>query len=150
MKLEQLALEEQKLANLLKANKLTSALNIALKLERPFQVLKIVETILKENNCHFEETIRDLKPIYKEELLKCAVTWNVNSKNCQIAQVVMNALMMEMENLEFQTKLTSTLESVIPYTERHYIRITKLLQNLHILTYTLNRMKPHITSINIK
>lgn len=44
MKLEQLALEEQKLANLLKANKLTSALNIALKLERPFQVLKIVES----------------------------------------------------------------------------------------------------------
>lgn len=149
MKLEQLALEEQKLANLLKANKLTSALNIALKLERPFQVLKIVETILKENNCHFEETLRDLKPIYKEELLKCAVTWNVNSKNCQVAQVVINALMMEMENLEFQTKLTSTLESVIPYTERHYIRITKLLQNLHILTYTLNCMKPRITSINI-
>lgn len=57
--------------------------------------------------------------------------------------------MMEMENLEFQTKLTSTLESVIPYTERHYIRITKLLQNLHLLTYTLNRMKSRITSINI-
>lgn len=56
---------------------------------------------------------------------------------------------MEMENLEFQTKLTSTLESMIPYTERHYIRITKLLQNLHILTYTLNRMKPRITSINV-
>lgn len=46
-----------------------------------------LSAILKGNNCHFEETIRDLKPIYKEELLKCAVTWNVNSKNCQVAQV---------------------------------------------------------------
>ena len=52
--------------------------------------------------------------------------------------------MMEMENLEFQTKLTSTLESVIPYTERHYIRITKLLENLNLFTYTLSRMKPHV------
>ena len=45
--LEQLALEEQKLANLLKADKLTSALKIALKLERPFQVLKIIESKLQ-------------------------------------------------------------------------------------------------------
>lgn len=148
IELEQLALEEQKLANLLKADKLTSALKIALKLERPFQVLKIIETILKKN-VSIEETINKLKPMRKEELLKCAITWNVNSKNCQVAQVVINALMMEMENLEFQTKLTSTLESMIPYTERHYIRITKLLQNLHLFTYTLNRMKPHVTSIEM-
>ena len=47
IELEQLALEEQKLANLLKADKLTSALKIALKLERPFQVLKIIESKLQ-------------------------------------------------------------------------------------------------------
>ncbi|CAK9822022.1 Transducin beta-like protein 3 [Anthophora retusa] len=147
MELEQLALEEQRLANLFKANKLTSALNLALKLERPFQVLKIVEGILKKDKHQLEQTIRKLKPIYKEELLKCAITWNVNSKNCQIAQVVINVLMMEMEHLQFQTKLTSTLESAIPYTERHYIRMTKLLQNLHLLTYTLHCMKPQTTFI---
>lgn len=43
--------------------------------------------ISKKNNFQLEETIRELKPIYKEELLKCAITWNVNSKNCQVAQV---------------------------------------------------------------
>lgn len=40
---EQLALEEQKLANLLKAEQLHAALRLALKLERPLQVLKITE-----------------------------------------------------------------------------------------------------------
>lgn len=55
--------------------------------------------------------------------------------------------MVDMEHLELQTQLTSTLESVIPYTERHYLRMTKLLQSLHLFTYTLNRMKPNITSI---
>lgn len=39
----QLALEEQNLSNLLKAEKLQAALRLALKLERPFQVLKIIE-----------------------------------------------------------------------------------------------------------
>ncbi|KOC70448.1 Transducin beta-like protein 3, partial [Habropoda laboriosa] len=147
MQLEQLILEEQQLANLFKANQLTTALNLALKLGRPFKVLKIIESILKKDKYELEQTIHKLKPIYKEELLKCAITWNGNSKNCQIAQVVINALILEMEHLEIQTKLTSTLESVIPYTERHYIRMTKLLQNLHLLTYTLHCMKPQTTFI---
>lgn len=42
--MKQFALEEQQLANLLKANKLSSALNLSLKLERPLQVLKIIES----------------------------------------------------------------------------------------------------------
>ncbi|XP_076764821.1 transducin beta-like protein 3 [Xylocopa sonorina] len=142
--LERLALEEQQLANLIKANKLNSALHLALKLQRPLQVLKIIESILKEESCDIQQTIHELKPVYKEELLKSATLWNANGKNCQAAQVVIHALLMEMEYLEFQTKLSSTLESVIPYTERHYARMTKLLQNLHLFTYTLNRMKSHI------
>ncbi|CAL7933041.1 unnamed protein product [Xylocopa violacea] len=142
--MEQLALEEQRLANLIKANKLNSALHLALKLERPFQVLKIIESILKEDSCDIQQTIHELKPLYKEQLLKSAILWNANGKNCQVAQVVIHALMMEMEYLQSQTKLSATLESVIPYTERHYIRMTKLLQNLHLFTYTLNRMKRHI------
>lgn len=40
---EKLILEEQKLANLLKADQLTEALNLSLKLEKPFQSLKIIE-----------------------------------------------------------------------------------------------------------
>ena len=36
-------LEEQRLANLLKAEELQAALKLALKLQRPLQVLKIIE-----------------------------------------------------------------------------------------------------------
>lgn len=43
---EQLALEDQKLANLLKTEQLQAALQLALKLERPLQVLKIIEGII--------------------------------------------------------------------------------------------------------
>lgn len=42
-KKEKLALEEQKLANLLQTDELQAALRLALKLERPLQVLRITE-----------------------------------------------------------------------------------------------------------
>lgn len=46
---EELILQEQKLSNLLKADLLTEALNLSLKLEKPFQSLKIVEGIVNKN-----------------------------------------------------------------------------------------------------
>ncbi|XP_011635530.1 transducin beta-like protein 3 [Pogonomyrmex barbatus] len=141
----QLALEEQKLANLLKAEELQAALQLALKLERPLQVLKIVEAILKKQN-KFVEIIKELKPIRKEALLRCAVTWNTNSRNSHAAQMVINTLITELETQELQmSNLSSTLETTIPYTDRHFKRLTKLLQDLHLLTYTFNRMKPDIS-----
>ncbi|XP_076297483.1 transducin beta-like protein 3 [Lasioglossum baleicum] len=142
--MKQLALEEQQLANLLQANQLSSALSLSLKLKRPLKTLIIIETILKKSNSQLIQAINELKPSYKEELLKCAIAWNTNSKNCQLAQVVLNALIVEQE--ESHKNSVSVLQSAIPYTERHYTRVTKLLQNLHLLTYTLNRMKPDITS----
>jgi len=98
---EQLVLEEQKLANLLQAEELQIALQLALKLERPLQVFKIIEgtvmcwcfiffvtAILKKGNSEFAEIMKALNPTYKKTLLKCAVTWNMNSRNSHAAQVL--------------------------------------------------------------
>lgn len=84
---EQLVLEEQKLSNLLKSDKLTAALKLALKLEKPYQVLKIVDGVIKQGNEALAEAISELKPNRKEALLRCAVTWNTNSRNAHAAQV---------------------------------------------------------------
>ncbi|XP_036144241.1 transducin beta-like protein 3 isoform X3 [Monomorium pharaonis] len=147
----QFVLEEQKLTNLLKAEELQAALQLAIKLERPLQVLKIVEAVLKKETNKFAEIIRNLKPNYKETLLKCAVTWNTNSRNSHAAQMVINALITEIGMQELQmSDLSSTLEIMIPYTDRHFKRLTKLLQDLHLLTYTFNCMKPDIISIDTK
>ncbi|TGZ51696.1 Transducin beta-like protein 3 [Temnothorax longispinosus] len=84
----QLVLEEQKLANLLKAEQLQTALQLALKLERPSQVLKIA---------------------------------------------VISALITEIGMQELQTSdLFSTLEVMIPYTDRHF----KSNKEISIVKYT--------------
>lgn len=143
---ERIILEEQKLANLLQANELVAALQVALELERPLQVLRIIEGILKKDANELKKTIHELKPSSKEALLRCAVTWNTNSKNAQAAQTVIYVLTSEMDIEDLQAAgLFSSLEGMIPYTERHFKRLTRLMQDLHLLTYTINRMKPHIT-----
>ncbi|XP_050463329.1 transducin beta-like protein 3 [Cataglyphis hispanica] len=148
---ERLVFEEQKLANLLKAEELQAALRLALKLERPLQVFKIIEAIMQKRNNELTEIIMQLKPARKEALLRCAIMWNTNSRNSHAAQIVINALMAEIGTQELQIPgLSSTLETMIPYTDRHFKRLTKLLQDLHLLTYTVNRMKPDIISIDTK
>ncbi|XP_043504801.1 transducin beta-like protein 3 isoform X2 [Polistes fuscatus] len=150
---EKFILEEQKLANLLKANDLFQALKIALELERPLQVLKIVEGILKTDKTKLQTTIRELPPSCKEVLFRSAAKWNTNSKNAEAAQTVINALISEMEIQDIKSKgLSSFLEGMIPYTERHFKRLTEHLQDIHLLAYTINRMKPHaaLCSSNIE
>ncbi|XP_015595492.1 transducin beta-like protein 3 isoform X2 [Cephus cinctus] len=141
---EELALGIQRLANLLKADKLTAALKLALRLERPFQVLKIIDGIIKKGKEGLVSTIQELKPHEKESLLRCAVTWNTNSRNSQAAQLIMYTLLDDIGTEQLQSSdLGSSLEAMIPYTERHFKRLTQLIQDLHILEYTINRMKPH-------
>lgn len=86
---EKIIMEEQKLSNLLKADELVAALKLALKLDKPMQVLRIIEGILKNSDSEkLKDAISELKPHYKESLLKCASTWNTNSRNAQAAQVI--------------------------------------------------------------
>lgn len=81
----------------------------------------------------------------KEKLLECASIWNSNSKNCDAAQTVFSILLEEIAcNELILPKLPSVVEEVLPYTERHYKRLTGLLQDLHFLDYTIAAMKPEI------
>lgn len=63
--------------------------------------------------------------------------------------MVMNALITDIGNENLKISNTSTnLESMIPYTERHFHRMTQLLQDLHFISYTVNCMKPHVTNMS--
>ncbi|XP_015112671.1 transducin beta-like protein 3 [Diachasma alloeum] len=144
---EEMILEEQKLANLLKGEQLVAALKLALRLQKPHKVLKIVEDILRKGEGGLGGAVGELKTREKEELLRSAVGWNTNSRNCQAAQLVINALLNDPESSDLETsELSSSLEALIPYTDRHFKRVTRLLQDLHFLNYTVNYIKPHNTS----
>ncbi|XP_032669391.1 transducin beta-like protein 3 isoform X2 [Odontomachus brunneus] len=142
---ERRALDEQMLTNLLQMERFHDALLLALRLEQPYKVLKIVEAVLKRGNDKLIGIIKTLDEVSKERLFKCTITWNTNSRNSHAAQVIINTLITEIGAEKLRTSgFSSTLEAMIPYTDRHFKRLTKLLQDLYLLTYTVNRMKPDI------
>lgn len=139
---EEITLEEQKLNNYLHNDELLKALQLALRLDRPLQVLKIVQGVMKKGDVGLANTINGLRDDQKESLLKCATTWNTNSKHCQPAQLIINILLNELQKGQFKTNnLRNFLEGTLPYTERHFNRLTQLMQDVHFLNYTINCMK---------
>lgn len=146
-KLEELILQEQQLSNYLQSNQLLKALKLALKLNRPTQVLQIVQEVIKKGDTGLSDAISELKEYQKEDLLKCASKWNTNSKNCQPAQLVINILLNDLQKGELKPKgFTKFLEGTLPYTERHFNRLTQLKQDIYFINYTINCMQIHAKS----
>lgn len=142
--LEEEALEEQRLSNYLQNDSLLEALSLALKLGRPQTVLKIIQGVIKKKDSRLSDVIGELREDQKESLLKCATTWNTNSKNCQPAQLVLNILVNDLQSGRFKPSgLGGVIEGTLPYTERHFKRLTQLFQDLQFVKYTINCMQPH-------
>lgn len=141
---QEIALQEQLLSNYIQNDDLLEALKLALKLDRPHKVLKIVQDVIRKQDSRLSDTIDELRDDQKEMLLKCVSTWNTNSRNCQAAQLVLNILLNQLQTGKFRPSgLGGIVEGVLPYTERHFKRLTQLLQDLHFVGYTINCMQPH-------
>lgn len=145
---EERILQEQHLSNLLQNQDYLKALKLALQLDKPFQVLKILQNIIKKHDTGLADTISKLRNDQKESLLNTAISWNMNSKYCQPAQMVLNVLLNEFQVGEFKPfSLNAALEGALPYTERHFKRLTQLLQDMYFINYTVNCMHPHAKTI---
>ncbi|XP_055386353.1 transducin beta-like protein 3 [Condylostylus longicornis] len=141
---QEIVLQEQELNNLLVQKKTLKALKLALKLEKPFLTLKIINEIMKNKEMGLDETVLSLNDLHKENLLKHAITWNTNSKNCRAAQLILNILLKEILANKFKvTGLEKMVEEALPYTERHFRRVTEYLKDLKFIEFTLKCMQPY-------
>lgn len=141
---EEIILQEQELINLLHDKKMVKALKLAIRMNRPLNVLKIVNVVLKGGNEKLRETLKEINNTQKESLLKFAAEWNTNNKNCHAAQLVFNIIAPEIITGSLKVPaLANFIEGALPYTERHFERLTNLLQDLNLITYTVNCMQPH-------
>ncbi|XP_040164521.1 transducin beta-like protein 3 [Anopheles arabiensis] len=137
-------LQEQELSNLLSERKLLKALRLSLNLDRPLSTLKIVNEVIRTKEQGLEDTVRKLSNDHKERLLRHAIEWNTNSKNCRPAQLALNVLLQETLAGRFQvSELNKHLEASLPYTERHFKRLTEYVKDLKFVEYSLRCMQPH-------
>lgn len=142
--LQEVALEEQELSNLLKEKKTMKALRLALRLGKPHLTLKIITDVIKGQDEGLEATIGKLGETDKESLLDHTTTWNTNSRNSRVAQLVLGILIKEILAGRFTPpNLSKLVQDALPYTDRHFKRMTEYLIDLKFVEHTLTCMQPY-------
>nr|XP_034311300.1 transducin beta-like protein 3 [Crassostrea gigas] len=142
---EDFILKEQQLSNLLHKKKYLRAIGLAITLEQPFRVLNIIKEILynPDGKTELEKTLQKLRVDQIDSVLRFAGEWNTNSRHCHEAQFVLNTVLKTYppeEILKFPN-IKSTMEAFIPYTERHFQRMNRLLQQAMFLEFTWSCMR---------
>ncbi|XP_061455811.1 transducin beta-like protein 3 [Rhineura floridana] len=144
-KQEEQILKEQQLSNLLHEKQYLRALRLAISLDRPHTVLTVVRAIHKEANGKedLEKNIMKLRKDQKEAVLRFSVTWNTNSRNYHEAQAVVETLLKHEppESLLQYEGIKTAVESLLPYTERHFQRLGRLLQASMFLDFMWQNMR---------
>ncbi|XP_056389510.1 transducin beta-like protein 3 [Hyla sarda] len=138
-------LQQQELSNLLHEKRYLKALGLAISLDQPHTVLKVIKAILLEpqGKDDLEKNILRLRQDQKESVLRYCGVWNTNSRNCHEAQCVLNVLLTHEtpESLLQYGSVRSSVEALIPYTERHMQRMGRLLQASMFVDYMWQHMR---------
>jgi U3 small nucleolar RNA-associated protein 13 len=144
LKKQEEVLHDQELSNLLNQKQMLKALRLALRLDRPNMTLKIINTIIRNQEAGLNETIESLSEFHKQSLLQHAVNWNTNSKNSKPAQIVFNIMLQEILSGKYKVDgLQKIIEDSLPYSDRHFKRMTEYLKDLKFVEYTMECMQSY-------
>uniref|UniRef100_A0A9L0R2U5 Transducin beta like 3 n=1 Tax=Equus caballus TaxID=9796 RepID=A0A9L0R2U5_HORSE len=144
-KREEQVVKQQELDNLLQEKRYLRALGLAISLDRPHTVLTVIQAIRRDPEAceKLEATVFQLRRDQKEALLRFCVTWNTNSRHCHEAQAVLGVLLRHEapEELLAYEGVRASLEALLPYTERHFQRLSRTLQAATFLDFLWHNMK---------
>jgi len=141
---EQLVLQEQQLANLLKAGQWKEAVHLALQLQQPYRVRNILMDVHQRDSELFVKIMTSLRgqPVM-ETCLEYVRDWNTSARFAGLAQAVLFEVLKTCPPGELlkMKSVKPLLQALLPYTERHFQRVDQLLQKACIIDFTLQRMQ---------
>ncbi|KAH3860700.1 transducin beta-like protein 3 [Dreissena polymorpha] len=144
-KKETAILQEQELSNLIHEKKYLKAIGLAITLEQPFRLLNILKEIMSgdSGNDKLYDTLAKLRMDQIDALLRFSGQWNTNSRHCHEAQLVVSCLlrMYPPTRLKELANLKPSVEGLLPYSERHFGRLSRMVQQAMFLEYTWQCMK---------
>ncbi|KAJ8253903.1 hypothetical protein COCON_G00205150 [Conger conger] len=144
-KQEDQILKQQELSNLLQEKKFLKALGLAISLDQPHTALRVIKEIRqgRDGDEQLESTVLRLRRDQKESVLRYCAVWNTNGRSCLDAQAVVQVLLKHHtpEDLLQYQGARNILEALIPYTDRHMQRISRLLQASMFLDYMWQKMR---------
>ncbi|KAA3486582.1 transducin beta-like protein 3 [Gossypium australe] len=141
---EEGVLRGQELENALLDAEYTKAIQIALELRRPHKLFELFSELCRKRAAgdHIDKALHALG---KEEFLllfEYIREWNTKPKLCHVAQSVLFRafnILPPTEIIEIKG-ISELLEGLIPYSQRHFSRIDRLIRSTFLLDYTLLRM----------
>lgn len=149
---EKLAEEErsvilaQDLRNLVSQHKYAEAAELAMELKQPYQLLQIINAILKQKKAthSLAKLVKVMTLARVGQLLEYAREWNTNSRNVAASQAVVTAVLTttSLSELAGAPGIGTTVASLIAYSERHFKRVTKLQQQSRLVDFAWAMMKP--------
>ncbi|XP_071953471.1 transducin beta-like protein 3 [Antedon mediterranea] len=135
----------QQLSNMIIGKNFKKAIGLALTLEQPFRLLNILKGMLNESDgkACLANIIAKLRLDQIDALLKFAVQWNTNSKHCHVAQAVVNTVLSQFSQAQLLecVNITESLEGLLPYTQRHFSRMNRLMEQSMFVEYTWHRLR---------
>ena len=129
--------------NALRAKDFRKAAILAFELEQPYRLLQVVQEIMAlEQMEMLDEIVGAFKP---EQLVTClgyVRDWNTTARNAHQAQVMLLSILriFPYETLCGCKGMKEIVDSMIPYTERHFSRLEDALQRTYALDFTLHAM----------
>merc|ERR1712226_1258749 len=146
---EQNVLMEQRLSNFLRHNQYEKALDLALQLEKPREVLKVLTSLVESEVQKGETGLGILQqhvtkwPLEKvQQILTYCRDWNTRARNSHLAMLVVQAITTSIpaKTLASTDGLPQILAGITPYAERHFDRLDRMYSNAFLLDYTLFSM----------
>lgn len=141
-------LMEQTLSNHLRHKRYEQALELALELDKPRQVLKVLTEILEKDAASNRgiETLQKHAPNWQldrlVQILKYCREWNTRARNSHIAMLVVKAVVTTIPAAKLATYqgVPEILAGIAPYAERHFDRLDGMVGNSYLMDYTLFSM----------
>ncbi|KAH9784084.1 WD REPEATS REGION domain-containing protein [Citrus sinensis] len=141
---EEAVLRGQELENAVLDADYTKAIQVAFELRRPHKLFELFASVCRkrEAELQIEKALHALGKEEIRQLLEYVREWNTKPKLCHVAQFVLFQLF----NIHPPTEIieikgiSDVLEGLIPYTQRHFSRIDRLVRSTFLLDYTLTGM----------
>lgn len=146
---EEAILLDQKLANHIRRKEYKEALVLALQRDKPMNTLMILKSIIDEGleqGASGDTTLRSYAVDWSEEdiyrLLRYCRDWNTRARNASVALLVVKAIVSTCApgNLASIDGVPELLAGIVPYAERHFERLDRLLTSSYLLDFTLAAM----------
>ncbi|CAG8448620.1 3935_t:CDS:10 [Scutellospora calospora] len=148
---EEQILKEQDLANYLLKKDYKNAITLTMSLNQPFRLLNLFTEILNgrtegdtsiTGSESIDNIITNLSKDDLEQLLKYIRDWNTNAKHFRTAQTILHVILktFSSEKLLEINGIKELLDGLLPYTERHYQRLDRMITDSFLVDYTLHSM----------